>query len=58
MAVGFSESYIRLWSLNGEKLSGYRSGFQSSSVKDGTLTYFNYCDDSERKASRDLAKAA
>ena len=35
MAAGFSESYIRLWSLKGEKLKGYRSDFQSSQVKDG-----------------------
>ncbi|KAF9822104.1 hypothetical protein IEO21_00098 [Rhodonia placenta] len=34
MAAGFSESYIRLWSLKGEKLKGYRSDFQSSSIKD------------------------
>ncbi|KAI0695155.1 TFIID and SAGA subunit [Cytidiella melzeri] len=34
MAAGFSESYIRLWSLKGEKLTGYRSDFQSSVVKD------------------------
>ena len=34
MAAGFSESYIRLWSLKGEKLKGYRSDFQSSQVKD------------------------
>ncbi|PCH33720.1 TFIID and SAGA subunit [Wolfiporia cocos MD-104 SS10] len=35
-AAGFSESYIRLWSLKGEKLKGYRSDFQSSSIKDMT----------------------
>lgn len=35
MAAGFSESYIRLWSLKGEKLKGYRSDFQSSSIRDG-----------------------
>lgn len=35
MAAGFSESYIRLWSLKGEKITGYRSDFQSSAVKDG-----------------------
>jgi transcription initiation factor TFIID subunit 5 len=34
MAVGFSESYIRLWNLKGEKLKGLRSDFQSSSIKD------------------------
>jgi len=34
MATGFSESYIRLWSLKGETLAGYRSDFQSSSVRD------------------------
>ncbi|KAI0094816.1 TFIID and SAGA subunit [Irpex rosettiformis] len=36
MAAGFSESYIRLWSLKGEKLTGFRSDFQSSSIKDAT----------------------
>jgi len=35
MAAGFSESYIRLWSLKGEKLRGMRSDFSSSIVKDG-----------------------
>ena len=35
MAAGFSESYIRLWSLKGEKLKGYRSDFQASSIRDG-----------------------
>lgn len=34
MAVGFAESFIRLWSLKGEKLKGMRSDFQSSSIKD------------------------
>ncbi|KAJ7071101.1 TFIID and SAGA subunit [Mycena amicta] len=34
MAAGFSESYIRLWSLKGEKLRGLRSDFTSSSIKD------------------------
>ncbi|KAG2023562.1 TFIID and SAGA subunit [Coprinopsis cinerea AmutBmut pab1-1] len=34
MAAGFAESYIRLWSLKGEKLRGLRSDFSSSSVKD------------------------
>ncbi|KAI8990535.1 TFIID and SAGA subunit [Trametes punicea] len=34
LAVGFSESYIRLWSLKGEKLNGYRSDFQPSSIRD------------------------
>lgn len=34
MAAGFAESYIRLWSLKGEKLKGLRSDFQSSGVKD------------------------
>lgn len=36
MAAGFAESYIRLWSLKGEKLRGFRSDFQTSSIKDGT----------------------
>jgi transcription initiation factor TFIID subunit 5 len=35
MAAGFAESYIRLWSLKGEKLKGMRSDFQPSSIKDG-----------------------
>jgi transcription initiation factor TFIID subunit 5 len=35
MAAGFSESYVRLWSLKGEKLKGLRSDFSSSAVKDG-----------------------
>jgi hypothetical protein len=35
LACGFSESYIRLWNLKGEKLKGMRSDFQESSVKDG-----------------------
>jgi transcription initiation factor TFIID subunit 5 len=35
MATGFSEGYVRLWSLKNEKLKGMRSDFQASSVKDG-----------------------
>ena len=35
MAAGFAESYIRLWSLKGEKLRGMRSDFQPSTIKDG-----------------------
>jgi transcription initiation factor TFIID subunit 5 len=35
LACGFSESYIRLWNLKGEKLKGLRSDFQESSIKDG-----------------------
>ncbi len=34
MAAGFAESYIKLWSLKGEKLRGMRSDFQSSAIKD------------------------
>ncbi|KAG6912022.1 hypothetical protein DXG01_000270 [Tephrocybe rancida] len=34
MAAGFAESYIRLWSLKGEKLQGMRSDFSASSIKD------------------------
>lgn len=34
MAAGFSESYIRIWSLKGEKLRGYRNDFQPNNVKD------------------------
>ncbi|KAG8704553.1 Transcription initiation factor TFIID subunit 5 [Ceratobasidium sp. 394] len=36
MAVGFSESYIRLWNLKGEKLRGMRSDFQAAAVKDAS----------------------
>jgi len=35
MAAGFAESYVRLWSLKGEKLKGLRSDFSSNVVKDG-----------------------
>lgn len=41
MAAGFAESYIRLWSLKGEKLRGMRSDFQPSSVKDGPCVPLN-----------------
>ncbi|KIJ68525.1 hypothetical protein HYDPIDRAFT_173223 [Hydnomerulius pinastri MD-312] len=34
MAAGFSESYIRLWSLKGEKLKGFRNDFSLDKVKD------------------------
>ncbi|KIY64206.1 TFIID and SAGA subunit [Cylindrobasidium torrendii FP15055 ss-10] len=34
MAAGFAESYIRLWSLKGEKLRGMRSNFASGNIKD------------------------
>lgn len=34
MAAGFAESYIRIWNLKGDKLRGFRSDFQASSVKD------------------------
>jgi transcription initiation factor TFIID subunit 5 len=37
MAAGFAESYIRIWSLKGEKLKGLRSGFQASSIRDGEI---------------------
>lgn len=37
MAAGFAESYIRLWSLNGEKLRGLRSDFQSNAIRDCEL---------------------
>ncbi|KAI9065830.1 TFIID and SAGA subunit [Trametes sanguinea] len=36
LAAGFSESYVRLWSLKGEKLKGLRSDFQSSSIRDSS----------------------
>jgi transcription initiation factor TFIID subunit 5 len=35
MAAGFAESFIRLWSLKGEKLKGMRSDFASHAIKDG-----------------------
>jgi len=41
MAAGFAESYIRLWSLKGEKLRGMRSDFQPNSVKDGPCVPLN-----------------
>ena len=34
MAAGFSESYIRLFSLKQEKLRGMRSDFQESTIRD------------------------
>lgn len=34
MAAGFGESYVRLWSLNGDKLRGYQSDFSSGSIRD------------------------
>jgi len=34
MAAGLAESYIRLWSLKGDKLRGFRNDFSASSVKD------------------------
>jgi transcription initiation factor TFIID subunit 5 len=34
MAAGFSESYIRLWNIKGERLAGMRSDFQLNGVKD------------------------
>jgi transcription initiation factor TFIID subunit 5 len=39
MAAGFAESYIRLWSLKGEKLRGIRSDFSLSTVKDGKFLF-------------------
>ncbi|KDR84911.1 hypothetical protein GALMADRAFT_217991 [Galerina marginata CBS 339.88] len=36
MAAGFAESYVRIWSLKGEKLKGLRSDFASSSIKDAS----------------------
>lgn len=35
MAAGFNESYVRIWSLKGDKLRGMRSDFNPSSIKDG-----------------------
>ena len=37
MAAGFSESYIRLFSLKQEKLRGMRSDFQESTIRDCKL---------------------
>ncbi|KIY50538.1 TFIID and SAGA subunit [Fistulina hepatica ATCC 64428] len=34
MAAGFAESYVRVWSLNGEKLRGYRSDFSTNTIRD------------------------
>lgn len=34
MAVGFAESYIRLWNLKGEKLRGMRSDFDPNAIRD------------------------
>ena len=39
MAAGFAESYIRLWSLRGEKLRGFRNDFSTSAIKDCELLY-------------------
>ncbi|KAG8877972.1 Transcription initiation factor TFIID subunit 5 [Tulasnella sp. 332] len=36
LAAGFSESYIRIWSLRGDKLKGLRSDFNPSQIKDGS----------------------
>ncbi|KAF9180830.1 Transcription initiation factor TFIID subunit 5 [Haplosporangium sp. Z 767] len=36
MAAGFSESYVRLWSLTGEKLRGFRSNFNPASINDSS----------------------
>lgn len=56
MAAGFSESYIRLWSLNGEKLKGFRSDFQSSSVKDGKRASASICSYLNRFKASSLRK--
>lgn len=37
MAAGFSESYIRLWSLKGEKLRGMRNGKSPDSAQNREL---------------------
>jgi transcription initiation factor TFIID subunit 5 len=37
LATGHSESYVRLWSLKGERLQGMRSDFQASAIKDGAV---------------------
>ncbi|KAF9582390.1 Transcription initiation factor TFIID subunit 5 [Lunasporangiospora selenospora] len=36
MAAGFSESYVRLWSLKGEKLKGFRSNFNPAQIHDSS----------------------
>lgn len=36
LAAGFTESYIRLWNIKGDRLKGMRSDFQLSSIKDCT----------------------
>lgn len=38
MAAGFSESYIRLWSLKGEKLRGSRNDKTFDSIKNCRLS--------------------
>lgn len=38
MAAGLAESYIRLWSLKGDKLRGFRNDFSASSVKDSEFS--------------------
>jgi hypothetical protein len=40
MAVGFSESYIRLWSLKGEKLRALRNDFSEKNIKDSKSHFF------------------
>jgi transcription initiation factor TFIID subunit 5 len=42
MAAGFSESYIRLWSLKGGKLQGMRNDFDSDEVNDGRSSSLSY----------------
>jgi len=37
MAAGFEESYIRLWNLKGEALSGLQSEFQLNNIRDCTV---------------------
>jgi len=34
MAAGFSESYVRLWSLKGTKLRGFNSTFKPATIHD------------------------
>ncbi|EJD55553.1 WD40 repeat-like protein [Auricularia subglabra TFB-10046 SS5] len=34
LAAGFTESYIRLWNIKGERLKGMRSDFELSTVRD------------------------
>ncbi|KAH7913024.1 TFIID and SAGA subunit [Hygrophoropsis aurantiaca] len=51
MAAGFSESYIKLWSLKGEKLKGLSDDSPSSSIRDTGSSRFQ---DKEGSSTRKL----